>query len=228
MEETEEFRKQYCLFWKALFLMDRKTLEDICHQWGIQDVNIFASATLQRPYNPNKALHLGSQTITREDIYKMQTVTKERIAKLLSDTSKIPLELIFVGRNLNLVRSNNKHLGSPINRVNIIAKWAVSGLGANWWSQVDSQGFREPHTTSNRTWFQKLKKELYPRLNYWLFQLQLSILSVTFQITRSVQRLKEWITGKRQAGFEDLLDRQLEETARKQFGIQVNLDSFNA
>lgn len=47
---------------------------------------------------------------------------------MLGDASKFPDELIFLGRNMNLVRSINKRLGSVINRVNVMVKFAVKGL----------------------------------------------------------------------------------------------------
>lgn len=31
---------------------------------------------------------------------------------------------VQVGRNLNIVRANNKALGSPVNRINIMARYA--------------------------------------------------------------------------------------------------------
>lgn len=48
---------------------------------------------------------------------------------MMSDMNKFPKELMFVGRNMNLVRSLNKRIGSVINRINIMAKYAVIGLG---------------------------------------------------------------------------------------------------
>lgn len=53
---------------------------------------------------------------------------KEDFRKMLGDTSKFPDELIFIGRNMNLVRSINKRCGSPVNRINIMAKYSVKGL----------------------------------------------------------------------------------------------------
>ncbi len=55
----------------------------------------------------------------------MQIKFKNESKKLLQETAKFPKELIFVGRNMNLVRSLNKKCGSEINRVNILAEHAV-------------------------------------------------------------------------------------------------------
>lgn len=51
--------------------------------------------------------------------------------KILGDTSKFPEDLIFIARNMNLVRSINKRLGSRVNRINLMAKYAVKGLDEN-------------------------------------------------------------------------------------------------
>jgi len=47
---------------------------------------------------------------------------------MLGDTTKFPEELVFIGRNMNLVRSINKKMGSVINRINVMVKYAVQGL----------------------------------------------------------------------------------------------------
>jgi aarF domain-containing kinase len=50
---------------------------------------------------------------------------KEHIRNILEDASKIPKELIFIGRTMNWVRANNKQMGSKVNRVNIFAQYAA-------------------------------------------------------------------------------------------------------
>jgi aarF domain-containing kinase len=195
--------------------MDNAKMRSICHQWGIDDVNIFASATLQRPYNPNKAVHLTG-TLTAEDIYRMQMVTKDRVSKFLSDTSKIPKELIFVGRTLNLIRSNNKHFGSPVNRVNIMVMWAIRGLGksgAVWADGRDS-------TSMLQTWF------ISP-LHMLQFRIHLAAISTAFYFSK----LMEWvqkIMGWQRITFEDQLDKQMIQGLRDKFGIVVNESNFMA
>jgi aarF domain-containing kinase len=52
------------------------------------------------------------------------------------DAHKLPKEIVFLGkmsefikgRNMNLVRAINKSYGSIVNRVNVMAKYAVKGL----------------------------------------------------------------------------------------------------
>merc|ERR1719464_1575483 len=57
----------------------------------------------------------------------MQLMAKKREQKILQHTRTIPRHLIFVGRNMNIVRANNKDLGSAVNRVGILAEYAAKG-----------------------------------------------------------------------------------------------------
>ncbi len=69
-------------------------MQALCSSWGIEDLNMFASATLQRPFNRAKAVHLAHENMSLKDIYDMQMRGKERIKQFLSDTEKIPKELV--------------------------------------------------------------------------------------------------------------------------------------
>jgi aarF domain-containing kinase len=46
---------------------------------------------------------------------------------MMNDANALPKELIFVGRNMNIVRSLNKQFGSSINRINVMAEVSVKG-----------------------------------------------------------------------------------------------------
>ena len=46
MRESEAFRKQYCLFWKSLFLLDKKTIMEICTLWGVGDSQMLGTPTV--------------------------------------------------------------------------------------------------------------------------------------------------------------------------------------
>lgn len=222
MEESDKFRKEYCQFWKGLFLREKQTLDNICESWGIRDTNIFASATLQRPYNPSATIHIEKPSL--KDLYRMQMVSKERIKQFLGDTEKIPRELIFLGRTLNLIRANNKHLGSPVNRINIMVSWAVKGLGSDWaWKDPRSQTIA---IRQHKSWSVQVYDHIRPSINMFIFRSQLFFLSIGFWFTRTWQVLKEFVTGNRQKGFEDVLDDRMIKVMRNKFGIQVNKEAF--
>ena len=129
-----EFRHQYSLFWKSLMTFDNKTIREIVQSWGINNADIFASATLMRPYT-------GGDNSTGDEIkkglsgkeqaeraYEMQQKMRKGIKEILSDETKWPQELIFIGRNLRIVQGNNQFLGSPVNRIKITGNWASRSL----------------------------------------------------------------------------------------------------
>ncbi|CAG8527790.1 8814_t:CDS:10 [Diversispora eburnea] len=120
VEESIVFRHQYCLLWKSV-------------KWGIAESDLFISAQIMKPYKSQTAIHVSStKSVTLQDAYEMQMAIKDNIKKFLTDTELIPRELIFIGRNMNIVRSLNRELGSPVNRINLMGNWAVKGLGADW------------------------------------------------------------------------------------------------
>ncbi|KAI1827736.1 ABC1 family-domain-containing protein [Xylaria intraflava] len=131
---SRKFRQQYALFWKSLMTFDNKTITDISEQWGIKAPDLFASATLLRPYEGGD----GStrDVITRElsgktpgeRHYEAQQRMKQGIRDVLADEDKWPKELVFIGRNMRIVQGNNQFMGSPVNRVKMMGNWASASL----------------------------------------------------------------------------------------------------
>jgi len=129
-----DFRHQYSLFWKSLMIFDNKTLGTITKSWGINNPDMFASATLMRPYTggDNSTSDSLKRPLTgkeqQERAYEMQQKMRKGIKGILSDETKWPKELIFIGRNLRIVQGNNQFLGSPVNRIKITGNWASRSL----------------------------------------------------------------------------------------------------
>ncbi|KAL0489996.1 ABC1 family protein [Acrasis kona] len=200
IEESEKFRNQNCNLWKSIFVQDLDALEKIAIGWGVTDPQLLASATLQRPYNAKKAVHIKSEAFNFADVYEMQVAAKDRLKSYLANTSIIPLELIFVGRNMNLVRANNKAMGSPVNRVNMMAERAVRGLNSAALSQ----------------W------------NYWRFRATLFLMTIGFYLVNVRKFFAQTLFGAKGEGFEDVTDRVMRENMKKQFGMVVDETAFNA
>lgn len=53
---------------------------------------------------------------------------KELLKEFLSDGSKIPFDLFFLGRTMRIIQTCNKNLGSPVNRINILTGSALESL----------------------------------------------------------------------------------------------------
>ena len=130
---NSEFRHQYSLFWKSLMTFDNGTLKEVVNSWGVNNPDIFASATLMRPYEggdrSTSSRIIGlTEGEKRKRQYEMQQAMRKGIKEILGDEKKWPRELIFIGRNMRIVQGNNQYLGSPVNRIKITGNWASRAL----------------------------------------------------------------------------------------------------
>ncbi|KAI5285837.1 hypothetical protein KEM55_000492, partial [Ascosphaera atra] len=134
------------------------TIESIVNHWGVKNADVFASATLMRPYEG------GTQSTTRrlqrnmppenmsekersQHQYEMHKMARDAIRDMLGDETRWPQELIFITRNLRIVQGNNQFLGSPVNRIKSMGVWASRALVdareiprgerfKNWWRHL--------------------------------------------------------------------------------------------
>ncbi|OBT99173.1 hypothetical protein VE01_02620 [Pseudogymnoascus verrucosus] len=141
------FRVQYAKFWRALLAFDNDTLKSITAEWGVKQPDLFASATLMKPYTGGdqstaRALTKSLEGATPgERHFAAQNRMRAGIRAVLSDETKWPRELIFLARNMRIVQGNNQFLGSPVNRVRIMGMWASEavaeeGEGGGWWGHL--------------------------------------------------------------------------------------------
>ncbi len=75
----------------------------------------------------------------------MQMQLKQDLKRLMGNSRLLPEQLLFVGRNMNLVRSINKSLLSPVNRIQLMANKAVEGLHrdhTSFWQRLSLDYFR--------------------------------------------------------------------------------------
>lgn len=85
---------------------------------------------------------------------------------MMGDTNKFPKELIFIGRNMNLIRSINKKMGSIVNRVNVMAKYSAIGINTN--RTKDSNNYNY-YNISNRYHVLMFKSRLLvSNIIYWV------------------------------------------------------------
>jgi aarF domain-containing kinase len=96
---------------------------------------------------------------------------------------------------MNLVRYNNKALGSPVNRIRVFGECAarVSMNGERWTRRAQ-------------------------------LRLQLWFISAAFHFNRWWQAAGHYLLGRRRKGFEDVIDESLAATVEQQMGFQLQLD----
>jgi aarF domain-containing kinase len=204
IEMDPNFRHQYAQFWKALLTLDNRTLKEVVGQWGVSNPDVFASATLMRPYrggdmSTSRSLEGLTKTEKQERIYEMQQAARKGIREILGDETKWPRELIFIGRNLRIVQANNQFLGSPVNRVKITSLWASRAL-------VESPDLPLVEKIRN-----------YGR--HMVFRLVLFTSDMVFYLSK-IRQLLGW-----GGGMEDDIENQMRAMARD-MGVELNQNIF--
>ncbi|KAH7073330.1 ABC1 family-domain-containing protein [Paraphoma chrysanthemicola] len=202
---SPQFRHQYSLFWKSLLAFDNDTIQDIATSWGIGHADIFASATLMRPYQGGdnsvmNELKKGAKgKDAAERAFEMQAKGRDAIKLMLADDKKWPQELVFIGRNLRIVQGNNQFLGSPVNRIKITGLWASRAL-------VESKDLKYSERLSN-----------------WVKHLRFRCVLVLTDVAFFWSRIKQ-LTGFG-LGMEDDIEERMKVMA-KDFGVELNHGVF--
>jgi aarF domain-containing kinase len=201
---TPEFRHEYARFWKALLTFDNATIASVVKGWGVNNPDLFASATLLRPYrggdqSTSRALEGLTKKEKAQRHYEMQQAMRKAARDVLGDETKWPQELIFIGRNMRIVQANNQFLGSPVNRIKIMGMWASRAL-------VESPDLPLSERIKN-----------YGR--HIVFRLVLISSDIWFYLAKIRQMLG------RGGGMEDELEAQMQSMA-KDMGVELNQSIF--
>lgn len=211
-----DFRRQYAGLWRALLAADWDTIESTTRSWGIGSPDLFASITLMRPIRFKLKREDPIDTENEVNQYERGVRMKERLKGFLSDTEKLPKELIFLGRNMRIVQGmnhclltflaftlllgNNQVLGSPVNRIKITGHWASRSLT----------------TSANLTLNQRLRE-------YW-HDIAFRVVMLSIDLAFWMSKARQWIRmffGKTGEGFEDEIERSMRDFAKSALGVDV-------
>jgi aarF domain-containing kinase len=200
-----QFRHQYSLFWKSLMTFDNQTMKEVVGSWGVNNADIFASATLMRPYSGGDGTVSAqirglSEKEKKKRQFEMQQAMRKGVKDILGDETKWPKELIFIGRNMRIVQGNNQFLGSPVNRIKITGGWASRSLSED----------------TNLSWTERWK--FYG--GHLIFRLVLAATDLVFYAGKVRQYLG---TGK---GMEDDIEDHMKKMA-KDAGFDLNHGVFD-
>lgn len=198
-------------FWVSLLTFDNEKIAEVAEKWGIGNADLFASATLLRPYEGGDQSFSDSLTGKNDPngpggSYEMNERMREGMKQFLNDTDKIPRELVFLGRSMRIIQGNNQLMGSRVNRIKETALAASRGLLL---TEV-RDGSRHV------TWRERFRA-------YWkyaVFRLVLissDIIFFTIRL-RQILRLGE--------GFEDELENRMKAMAKEDWGIELNSNVF--
>ncbi|EIW77794.1 ABC1-domain-containing protein [Coniophora puteana RWD-64-598 SS2] len=203
----EPFRRQYATLWRGLLAADFKAIEGVITQWGFGAPDLFASATLMRPIKlrgqkPRK----GGVPMAELNQYDHGVMMKARLKEFLTDTDKMPKELIFLGRNMRIVQGNNQALGSPVNRIKITGYWASRSL------------VTMPSLT--------LSERIREYWHYFIFQTVMLSIDTAFWLSKLNEMTRRFL-GLKTESFEDELERSMRGYAKTHMGVDVAPDAFN-
>ncbi|KAJ3120825.1 hypothetical protein HK098_004223 [Nowakowskiella sp. JEL0407] len=227
---TEKFRHEYALLWKSVFTNDTENIRKVAKGWGINDTEMFSQSTMHQRFDV-KTDTVKVDLNDKKEMFKIQQEASKRVKKFLADTDKIPRELIFIGRNLNIVRSNNKYLGSPVNRINMMANWAIKEIGPDWSAWANKTTIENEKLLTRQPTINLILDEVLfvikSRFNYWTFRVGLLLSSIVFQVTETWKQLNGALFGKRVGGFEEFLDSQMKNEMEQKFGIVIDEAAFD-
>ncbi|KAF4626689.1 hypothetical protein G7Y89_g11467 [Cudoniella acicularis] len=204
---SPKFRHEYCQFWKAIMTFDNDTLSEITSAWGVKAPDLFASATLMRPYEGGDSstrnritADLKGQT-PAERHYEVQERMRQGIRDILSEEENFPRELLFIGRNMRIVQGNNQFLGSPVNRIKMTGSWASRSL-------VDSKDL-------------SFSQRFVNGWRHLLFRVVLLSSDLVFYTSK----VRQWLGWG--LGMEDDIERQMRFIAKDQFGVELQHGVFD-
>ncbi|KZT52596.1 ABC1-domain-containing protein [Calocera cornea HHB12733] len=232
----DKFRHEYSLLWRSLFAMDTRTVDEIARGWGFGNSDMFGAPLSLAPRLSPSPSSPPCRVARREsdlgagrmrDI-QMSRFEQERSVKLLLKTmlqneQLIPREIIFITRCMRMMQANNQALGSPSNRINILAHWAVTGLATAPSSPdpVPTSASPRLSLTSLANTPEALMGWLRRSLQVWTFRLTVLLIDFTFLLSK----LRQWLV--KDEGFEEMLQKQLTGMARDELGIELDQDAFS-
>lgn len=214
IDETEKFRKQYGTLWESAFLGRNEELTKITEDWGFGDSEITSSMVVQSFHTSGRkgmqrGHHYGPQPLPAtepdpHEEFKRQQEIKDRFQNFFKDTTRIPLELIFLGRTMRILQGLNKRFKSPVNRIKVFARAATSALDKD----------RYP-TWSSQIW------KIRDTMILWVV---ITLSDLGFFLIRLRQSLFSGI-GLGGKGVEDLLEDQIKQSA-EEMGIDIDLEAL--
>uniref|UniRef100_A0A1B0CW01 ABC1 atypical kinase-like domain-containing protein n=1 Tax=Lutzomyia longipalpis TaxID=7200 RepID=A0A1B0CW01_LUTLO len=115
-------RDSLCHFWEAIVLKDHKTMKKYATKLNVKDHYRFAEILLQRPLETKGKF---TTRLTDEEIAYMQKIARQRFDLIMETLKEMPRNLIFIVRNLNIIRAVARDHGDPVNRPKLMARHAV-------------------------------------------------------------------------------------------------------
>ncbi|KAL7015379.1 hypothetical protein ACKWTF_016418 [Chironomus riparius] len=156
----QEIRYNLSRFWEAIVLRDYDLMKIYSDKLGVSDHKRFAEILLQKPLDVNKFSF--ATKYTEQEVEYMKKIASERFDIIMNILRDMPRNLLFIVRNLNIVRAIAREHGDIVDRPKIMARFAISSLiksGGNIFSFLKRKIFFE-----YRLW--KIFMEFWVMRNY--------------------------------------------------------------
>lgn len=122
----EAIRNDLCRFWEAIVLRDYEQMKVYSDKLHVSDHKRFAEILLQKPLGVNKFSFASKYT--EEEVTYMKQVASKHFDLIMQVLKEMPRNLLFIVRNLNIVRAIAKDHGDLVDRPKIMARCAISSL----------------------------------------------------------------------------------------------------
>jgi aarF domain-containing kinase len=121
-----DIRNDLCCFWEAIVLRDYESMKIYSDKLNVSDHKRFAEILLQKPLDINKFSF--ATKYTEDEVLYMKKVASQHFDKIMTVLKEMPRNLLFIVRNLNIVRAIAREHGDLVDRPKIMARFAISNL----------------------------------------------------------------------------------------------------
>jgi aarF domain-containing kinase len=169
-ELSDEFRRDYCKFYKAVVVKDDEFLKSYCAKLGISNYKLYANMILMDNYDrisPTMPLMTNADDLL-ELQKQLNIIHKDIREEFFEILQYMPREMPFVMRNSSILRGINLELGSPVNRFYINA--IVANRGLNLFTEKEKEEFMRTHS-----YLEYLKKKIIYYYNDFVFEWRLRL-----------------------------------------------------
>lgn len=125
-EVPEGIRNDLCRFWEAIVLRDYELMKVYSDRLHVSDHKRFAEILLQKPLEVNKFSF--ATKYTEQEVLYMKKVASKHFDIIMRVLKEMPRNLLFIVRNLNIVRAIARDHGDLVDRPKIMARCAIANL----------------------------------------------------------------------------------------------------
>jgi len=215
----------------ALLTLDNAKISEVASQWGIGNADMFASATLLRPYTGGDQSFSSAITGVGASgggsdpggAYEANQRITQGLRQFLDETHKFPKELVFLGRSMRIIQGNNQLMGSPVNRVKLTALAASRGLLL---AEVVENRHKLPRSSSSSSSILRIDGWRETFRAYWKYAIFRLVVLGSDLIFLAI-RVRQILSLGNGDSFEDEIEKRMKSMAKEDFGIDLNNSVFD-